>query len=151
MSNLIVECFLDSDCCVFFSPLKNISGWKLSLTAPPRWYHKTSVPNVRLTVGKGSIAFNGRRRTGGWHQKPFDCCILLFILPLKIWVDENLVMPRPPDDIINKWAYPTLDLLWGRGPSHWNGHQMTGGGAESQFDCRDFFWIIPLKISFTKI
>ncbi len=53
-------------------------------------------------------------------------------------MDENLVMPRPPDDIINKRAYPTLDLLWGRGISRWNGHRMTGGGAESQFDCRVF-------------
>jgi hypothetical protein len=40
---------------IFFSPLKIISGWKFSFTAPPRWYHKqTSVPNVGHTMGKGS-------------------------------------------------------------------------------------------------
>jgi hypothetical protein len=54
-------------------------------------------------------------------------------------------MPHPPDDIINKQAYPTLDLLWGRGLSRWNGHRMTGGGAESQFDCQVFFLDSPLK------
>ena len=29
-------------------------------------------------------------------------------------MDGNLVFPGPPDDIINKRAYPTLDLLWVR-------------------------------------
>jgi hypothetical protein len=61
-------------------------------------------------------------------------------------VNENLVMPHPPDDIINKRAYLTSDLLWGRGLSRWNGCWRTGGGAESQFDCRVFFSDSPLKI-----
>jgi hypothetical protein len=65
--------------------------------------------------------------------------------PKKIWVDENLVIPPPPDDIINKRAYPTLVLLWRRGLLRWNGHRMTGGDAESQFDCRVFFSDSPLK------
>ena len=137
---------------IFFSPLKNISGWKFSLTAPPRWYHKqTSVPNVGHTVGKGSNALEWAPEDWGLAPKAIWLLHIIFILPLKIWVDENLVMPRPPDDIINKRAYPTLDLLWGRGLSRWNGHRMTGGGAESQFDCRVFFWILPLKMWWMEI
>jgi hypothetical protein len=66
--------------------------------------------------------------------------------PLKNMMDGNLVMPRPPDDIINKRAYPTLDLLWGRGILRRNGRGMMGGSAESQFDCQVFFRILPLKI-----
>jgi hypothetical protein len=46
-------------------------------------------------------------------------------------MDGNLVFPCPPDDIINKRAYPTLDLLWVRVLSRWNGRWMTGGSAES--------------------
>jgi hypothetical protein len=61
-------------------------------------------------------------------------------------MDRNLVMLCPPDDIIIKQAYPTLDLFWGKGISRRNGRRMTGGSAESQFDCRVFFWILPLKI-----
>ena len=52
-------------------------------------------------------------------------------------IDGNLVFPRPPDEIINKQVYPTLDLLWGRGLSRRNGRCRTGGGAVSQFDCPD--------------
>ncbi len=66
--------------------------------------------------------------------------------PLKNMTTGNLVFPRPPDDIINKRAYPALDLLWGRGISRWNGRRRMGGGAESQFDCRVFFFSdSPLK------
>jgi hypothetical protein len=32
--------------------------------------------------------------------------------PLKNMIDGNLVFLHPPDDIINKRAYPTLDLMW---------------------------------------
>jgi hypothetical protein len=53
-------------------------------------------------------------------------------------------MPRPPDDIINKRAYPASDLPWERGLLCWNGHCRTGGGAESQFDCQVFL-DYPLK------
>jgi hypothetical protein len=60
-------------------------------------------------------------------------------------MDGNLVMPRPPDNIINKRAYPASDLLWGRGLSRRNGRCRTGGGTVSQFDCRVFFSDSPLK------
>jgi len=101
---------------IFFSPLTNICRWKFSLTAPPRWYHKqTSVPNVH-TVGKGSNALEWAPKDWGLAPKAIWLLhIIFYSLPLKIWVDENLVMPRPSDDIINKRAYSTLDLLWGRG------------------------------------
>ena len=39
--------------------------------------------------------------------------------------------PAPPDDIIKKRAYPTLELLWVRVLSCWNWPRMTGGSAES--------------------
>jgi hypothetical protein len=65
--------------------------------------------------------------------------------PLKNMIDGNLVFPRPPDEIINKRVYPASDLLWGRGLSRRNGRCRTGGGAVSQFDCRVFFRILPLK------
>jgi hypothetical protein len=71
--------------------------------------------------------------------------VYFFILPLKIWLDKNLVFPAPPDDIIKKRAYPTLDWLWGRGLSRRNGRCRTGDGAVSQFDCRVFFSDSPLK------
>ncbi len=133
--------------CNFFSPLKNISGRKCSHVAPPHWYHKqSSVSNVGHTVGKGSNALEWAPEDGGLVPKAIWCCILFFILPLKIWVNKNLVMPRPPDDIINKRAYLTSNLLWGRGLLRWNGHWRTGGGAESQFDCRVFFSNSPLTI-----
>jgi hypothetical protein len=123
---------------IFVLPLKILVDENLVLPRlPADIINKRAYP-MSILWGRGLMRWNGRRRTGGWHQKPFDCCILFFILPLKKW-------PRPPDDIINKRAYPTLDLLWGRGLSRWNGHRMTGGGAESQFDCRVFFGFSPYK------
>ena len=107
--------------------------------------NKRAYPMSDILWGRGLMRWNGRQRTGGWHRKPFDCCILFFILPLKIWVNKNLVMPRPPDDIINKRAYLTSDLLWKRGLLRWNGRWRTGGGIESQFDCRAYFSDFPLK------
>ncbi len=60
-------------------------------------------------------------------------------------IDGNLVFPFPPDEIINKRAYPASDLPWGRGILRWNGRCRTGGGTESQFDCQVFFSDFPLK------
>jgi len=152
-SKLIAECFSDSDCCIlFFSPLKNMSGQKFSHVAPPHWYHRQpSVPNVGHTVGKGSNALEWAPEDGGLVPKSIWLLHIIFILPLKIWVNKNLVMSHPPGDIINKRAYLTSDLLWGRGLLRWNGRWRTGGGAESQFDCRVFFWILPLKLWLTEI
>jgi len=64
--------------------------------------------------------------------------------PLKIMIDGNLVFLLPPDDIINKRAYPTLDLMWGRGLSRQNGRWRMGG----QFDCQlsSYFSDSSLKI-----
>ncbi len=107
--------------------------------------NKRAYPMSDILWGRGLMRWNGRQRMGGWRRKPFDCCILFFILPLKIWVNKNLVMPHPLADIINKRAYLTLDLLWGRGLLRWNGRWRTGGRAESQFDCRVFFSDSPLK------
>jgi len=58
---------------IFYSPLKNMVGYKLSLSRPPRRYHKkTSVPNVVIAVGKRSIVSewapedNGRQERAWW-------------------------------------------------------------------------------------
>ena len=59
-------------------------------------------------------------------------------------MDENLDFPRPPDDIIKKRAYPTLNLLWVRVLSRWNGRGRTGGGAESHLIVV-YFFNSPLK------
>ncbi len=152
-SKLIVECFSDSDCCIiFFLPLKTLVDKNLVMShLTIDIINKRAYPMLDILWGRGLMRWNGHQRTGGWRRKPFDCCILFFIPPLKIWVNENLVMPRPPDDIINKRAYLTSDLLWGRGLLCWNGRWRTGGGAESQLDCQVFFWILPLKIWLTEI
>jgi hypothetical protein len=54
-------------------------------------------------------------------------------------MDGNLVFPVPPDDIIKKRAYPTLELLWVSGLSRWNGRRMTGGSAETHLIVVYFF------------
>ncbi len=61
---------------LFYSPLKNMIGQKISLSALPRRYHlKASVPDIGLAVGKGSIAsewapeHNGRRERA-WRTAP---------------------------------------------------------------------------------
>ncbi len=59
-------------------------------------------------------------------------------------MDGNLVFPDPPYDIINKRAYPTLDLLWVRVLSCWNGRRMTGGSTESHLIVVYLFYS-PLK------
>jgi hypothetical protein len=66
--------------------------------------------------------------------------------PLKNMIDGNLVFPCPPDDIINKRAYPTLDIMWGRGLSRQSGHWRMGGGLKANLIVEFFFWILPLKI-----
>ena len=64
--------------------------------------------------------------------------------PLKNMMDGNLVFPCPPDDIINKRAYPTLDLLWVRVLLRWIGRWMTGGSTESHLIVVHLFYS-PLK------
>jgi hypothetical protein len=59
-------------------------------------------------------------------------------------MDRNLVFPCPPNDIINKRAYPTFDLLWVRVLLRWNGRWMTGGSAESHLIVVHLFYS-PLK------
>jgi hypothetical protein len=59
-------------------------------------------------------------------------------------MDGNLVFSYPPDDIINKRAYPTLDLFWVRVLSRWNGRWMMGGSAESHLIVVHLFYS-PLK------
>ena len=59
-------------------------------------------------------------------------------------IDGNLVFPRPPDEIINKRAYPVSDLPSGRGLSRWNRRRMTGGSAETHLIVVYFFYS-PLK------
>jgi hypothetical protein len=59
-------------------------------------------------------------------------------------IDGNLVFLRPPDEIINKRVYPTLDLLWGRGLSRRNGRWWMGGGLKANLIV-EFFSDSPLK------
>ena len=62
----------------------------------------------------------GGVRGRGGRRPWFLCCENIewfqveFFLdsPLKNMIDGNLVFLRPPDDIINKRAYPMLDLMW---------------------------------------
>jgi hypothetical protein len=213
-SKLIVECFLDSDCCViFFSPLKNISGQKFSHFAPPYWYHKkTSVPNVGHTVGKGSNALEWAPEDGGLAPKAIWLLHIIFYSPLKnmserkfshaapprwyhkqtsisdvgltvgkgsialewaledrgrrwkpIWlssffsdsplknmIDGNLVFPRPPQWYHKQTSVPDVGLV-GKGSiaSEWALEEVRR--PESQFDCWVFFRILPLKIWWTEI
>ena len=63
--------------------------------------------------------------------------------PLKNMIDENLVFPRPPDDIINKRAYPTFDLMWERGLSRQNGRWRMGGGLKANLIVVFFFGVSP--------
>ncbi len=63
--------------------------------------------------------------------------------PLKIMIDGNLVFLRPPDEIINKRVYPTLDLLWGRGLSCRNGRWWMGGGLKANLIVEFFFGFSP--------
>jgi hypothetical protein len=60
-------------------------------------------------------------------------------------IDGNLVFPRPPDEIINKRVYPTLDLNWGKGyiASEWA--LVDERRPESQIDCQVFSSDSPLK------
>jgi hypothetical protein len=61
-------------------------------------------------------------------------------------IDGNLVFPRPPDEIINKQVYPTLDLHWGRGILRRNGRWWMRGGLKAKLIVEFFFRILPLKI-----
>ena len=106
--------------------------------------NKRAYPALDLPWGRGLSRWNGRCRTGGGAESQFDFSSFFSDYPLKSMIDGNLVFPRPPDEIINKRVYPTLDLLWGRGLSRRNGRWWMGGGAESQFDCRVFFSDSPL-------
>jgi hypothetical protein len=60
-------------------------------------------------------------------------------------MDRNLVFPGPPDDIINKRAYPTWDLLWGRGISRQNGRWRMEDGLKANLIVEFFFRILPIK------
>ncbi len=95
-------------------------------------------------MGKGSIASEWALEDGRWPESQFDCRVFFSDSPLKNMIDGNLVFPRPPDDIINKRAYPTLDLLWVRFLLHWNGRWMMGGYAESYLIVVHLFYS-PLK------
>jgi hypothetical protein len=83
---------------------------------------------------------------GGWEAawKPIWLSSFFSDSPLKNMMDGNLVFPCPPDDIINKRTYPTLDLLWVRVLLRWNGRWMTGGSAESHLIVMHLFYS-PLK------
>jgi hypothetical protein len=83
---------------------------------------------------------------GGWEAawKPIWLSSFFSDSPLKNMIDGNLVFLCPPGDIINKRAYPTLDLLWVRVLSRWNGRWMTGGSAESHLIVVHLFYS-PLK------
>jgi hypothetical protein len=59
-------------------------------------------------------------------------------------MDKNLVFLHPPDDVIKKRAYPTLDLLWVRVLLCWNGRGRMGGGAKSPLIVV-YFYNSPLK------
>ena len=59
-------------------------------------------------------------------------------------IGQKFSLSALPDDIIKKRAYPTLELLWGRGLSRWNGRRMTGGSAETHLIVVYLFYS-PLK------
>ena len=61
----------------------------------------------------------GHEEAGGPGSAPKANLIVEFFsdYPLKNIIDGNLVFPRPPDEIINKRAYPASDLPSGRGLS----------------------------------
>jgi hypothetical protein len=63
--------------------------------------------------------------------------------PLKKMIDGNLVFPRPPDEIINKRVYPTLDLLWGRVLLRRNRRWWMGGGLKANLIVKFFFGFSP--------
>ena len=70
-------------------------------------------------------------------------------------MDGNLVFPVPPDDIIKKPAYPTLELLWGSGLLWRNGRWRTMGGGRGRGGRRPWFpcckkneWIQSVHIFF---
>jgi hypothetical protein len=71
--------------------------------------------------------------------------IVKFFSPLKNMMDGNLVFPRPLDEFINKRAYPTLDLMWGRGLSRQNGRWRMGGGLKANLIVEFFFRFSPEK------
>ena len=95
--------------------------------------------------GRGLLRWNGRWRTGDGAESQFDSQVFSDS-PLKNMIDGNLVFPCPPDDIINKRAYPTLDIMWGRGLSRQSGHWRMGGGLKANLIVEFFFRILPLKI-----
>jgi hypothetical protein len=129
---------------IFYSPLKNMSGRKFSHAAPPRWYHKqTSIPDVGLTVGKGYIALEWAPDDRGRRWKPIWLSSFISDSPLKNVMDGNLVFQRPPDEFINKRAYPTLDLLWGRGLSRQNGRWRMGDGLKANLIVEFIFGFSP--------
>ena len=61
-------------------------------------------------------------------------------------MDGNLVFPDPPYDIINKRAYPTLYLLWGRGLPRRIGRWRMGDGLKANLIVEFFFRILPIKM-----
>ncbi len=101
--------------------------------------NKQAYPASDLPWGRGLSRWNGRCRIGGGAESQFDCRVFFSDYPLKNMIDGNLVFPRPPDEIINKRVYPTLDLLWGRGLSRQNGHWWMGGGLKANLIVEFFF------------
>ena len=137
---------------IFFSPLKNISGWKFSLTAPPRWYHKqTSVPNVGNTVGKGSNALKWAPEDWGLAPKAIWLLHIIFYSPLKNMSGQKFSHAAPLRWYHKQTSIPDVGLTVGKGfiASEWALED--GRRPESQFDCRVFCWILPLKIWWTEI
>jgi hypothetical protein len=126
------------------SPLKNMIDENLVFPRPPDdIINKRAYPTFDLMWERGLSRQNGRWRMGGGLKANL---IVVFFSesPLKNMMDGNLVFPCPPNDIINKRAYPTLDLLWVRVLSLWNGRWMTGGSTESHLIVVHLFYS-PLK------
>jgi hypothetical protein len=110
---------------------------------PDEIINKRAYPASDLPWGRGILRWNGRCRTGGGTESQFDCQVFFSDFPLKNMMDGNLVFPFPPDDIIKKPAYPTLELLWGRGLLWRNGRRRTMGSAETHMIVEFFFGFSP--------
>jgi hypothetical protein len=137
------------DCRVFFRILPLKYDWrKFSLSAPPRWYHKqTSVPDVWLNVGKGSIASEWALEDGRRPESQFDCRVFFSDSPLKNMMDGNLVFPCPPRWYHKQTSVPNVGLTLGKGSIALEWALDDEGQRWKPFDCSPLKNMIGRKIS----
>ncbi len=88
--------------------------------------------------------WNGRQRMGSGAERKFDCGVFFLFLPWK-YIHWKLFIACPPCQWHKKRAYPTSELMWGKGGLCWNGHPPAKGGKKGRGRRHPGFQIVIKK------